>query len=175
MKDKAKLLKDVGRQATTSVFIHHCVAPRLLMAPEDALYCAKFAALLHEVGVPGFSSIQFFDKVPREICAVLNSVTRSEATNLGVFLLETLSLLGRWRQSGKVYDREVRFMPRHCIIPCIHRCAVPAAAPGCKQSGVLHEAYGPEEQPLLLQRLPACVQQVARQARRCVCCRPAIS
>lgn len=107
VKKKGLLLKGVVKKSTTQVFINHCILPRLLFSPEDALFCAKFAALLHDVGTPGFSSIQYYDKVAREVSALLNCVTRSEATNLGVFLLETLTLLTRWRSSSRIYDKEV--------------------------------------------------------------------
>lgn len=45
------------------MFIQHCVVPRVMFSPTDAMYCCKFAKLLIEMGTPSFSSLVFFDKV----------------------------------------------------------------------------------------------------------------
>ena len=39
----------------------------MLFSPEDALYACKFAELLHNLGTPYFSTLQFFDRVRQSI------------------------------------------------------------------------------------------------------------
>ena len=38
--------------------LHYCIIPRLFLAPEDAVYSAKFIHLLHSEATPGYSSLQ---------------------------------------------------------------------------------------------------------------------
>ena len=43
--------------------VQECVMPRMLFSPMDALYCAKFAELLHTTGVPYFSTVWYYNEV----------------------------------------------------------------------------------------------------------------
>ena len=40
-----------------------CVMPRCLFSPVDALYCAKLVHMMHNMSVPFFSSIWYYNKV----------------------------------------------------------------------------------------------------------------
>ena len=45
------------------VFLQHCIVPRVMFSPADALYCCKFLEQLHFMEAPLFSSLVFLDKV----------------------------------------------------------------------------------------------------------------
>ena len=36
--------------------LQNCIIPRLLMSPEDAMFCAKFIHRMHDLDMPGFST-----------------------------------------------------------------------------------------------------------------------
>ena len=43
--------------------IEHCIQPRCLLSPMDAVYCARLIRTLHERGTPGFHTLMCYDKV----------------------------------------------------------------------------------------------------------------
>ena len=44
-------------------FLQHCIFPRCVFTPADAVYCAKFVQHTHAQGTPFFSTLQYYDKV----------------------------------------------------------------------------------------------------------------
>jgi len=53
----------------------------------DAVYCAKFVHELHRMDTPFFSSLQYYDRVLRDVCVLVTSCTEYEAGCLGRFLV----------------------------------------------------------------------------------------
>jgi hypothetical protein len=105
---KATLFSSVSNHAdTVQALLQHCVFPRVMASPSDALYTAKFFLMLHSMNTPFFSTISYVDKVLRQVTPTLLSCSRREAISLGVFLLETLTTFLRWCDSKTVYDKEV--------------------------------------------------------------------
>ena len=45
--------------------VERCIIPRLLISPEDAIYCAIFFLRMHELDMPGFSTCYAIDQVSR--------------------------------------------------------------------------------------------------------------
>lgn len=43
--------------------IEHCIQPRCLLSPMDAVYCARLIRTLHDRGTPGFHTLMCYDKV----------------------------------------------------------------------------------------------------------------
>ena len=91
--------------------LQHCVISRALLTPEDAVFCAKYFELLHSLGVDAFSSLQYFDRVVRDVFPAVFCATDREAATLGIFLRETLSPLRRWRYNKEAYRTEASDKP----------------------------------------------------------------
>ncbi|GAB4813521.1 hypothetical protein N2152v2_000567, partial [Parachlorella kessleri] len=100
LKAKQTLQMDYSRE-----FVQHCILPRLLNSPSDALYCATFMRTVHKLDVPGFSLLHVLQLLFREVGFLVRCCTSREATNLGIFFNEVLSMVDRWR-SSEVYARE---------------------------------------------------------------------
>jgi THO complex subunit 2 len=90
----------------TACLLQMCVLPRALLSPEDAIYTAKFFEKLHDIETAHFSSLQYYDKLLKEILPTIFCVTEAEAANLGYFLNETLKSLNRWASDRKTFGKE---------------------------------------------------------------------
>lgn len=44
--------------------LQSCIIPRLLMSPEDAIFCAVFFLRMHDLDMPGFSTCYAINEVP---------------------------------------------------------------------------------------------------------------
>mmetsp|Transcript_11861 Transcript_11861/g.21788 ORF Transcript_11861/g.21788 Transcript_11861/m.21788 type:complete len:1487 (+) Transcript_11861:406-4866(+) len=99
-----------GLNATLE-FLQLCFLPRLLFSPQDALYCARFAKLMHDRSVPGFSTLFFYDKAIQYAGANIHCVTEHEAGNLGIFLKDVFVTLAGWTKDKKTYLKEVEARP----------------------------------------------------------------
>lgn len=51
------------RGLVVSQMLQHCIHPRALLSPTDAMFAAKFLRLMHSSGTRNFSSITAYDKV----------------------------------------------------------------------------------------------------------------
>ncbi|GLE06165.1 hypothetical protein PINS_up015376 [Pythium insidiosum] len=100
--------EEINQQTAVNELLQKCVIPRALLAPEDALFCAKFMERVHHINPPAFSAVQYYYRVALELPAVVLCVTEREAGNFGIFLRETLVLLHRWYQSSVTYDELVQ-------------------------------------------------------------------
>lgn len=55
-----------GKGATfIQSLIEHCIQPRCLLSPMDAVFCARLIRMLHERGTPNFHTLMCYDKVSR--------------------------------------------------------------------------------------------------------------
>ena len=65
--DWAKLYPDSEaippRNKTVLAVLQHCIVPRCLLGPNEAIYSAKFVREMHRLGTKNFSSLTLFDKV----------------------------------------------------------------------------------------------------------------
>jgi len=86
-------------------FIQHCIFPRCVLSPTDAVYCARFILLLHTIGAFNFSSLFTYDKAVSDISFAVFSCTEDEAKNYGRFLEELLSQTNRWFLNEAVYKK----------------------------------------------------------------------
>jgi len=91
---------------TIQALIQHCVLPRAVLSPEDAIYTAKFFHLLHNIDVPNFPSLKFLDLVFRIVLANLFSSTEQEAYNLGLFFKEFMGPLRTWAENRVTFEQE---------------------------------------------------------------------
>ena len=51
------------RNRTVLAILQHCVIPRCLFGPNEAIFSAKFVREMHKLGTKNFSSLTLFDKV----------------------------------------------------------------------------------------------------------------
>jgi THO complex subunit 2 len=51
------------RNKTVLAILQHCVIPRCLFGPNDAIFCARFLREMHRLGTNNFSSLTLMDKV----------------------------------------------------------------------------------------------------------------
>ena len=59
-------------------FLQCCVFPRCVFTPADAVYCAKFVLHTHSLGTPMFSTLQYYDKLLRDISVHTFSCTERQ-------------------------------------------------------------------------------------------------
>ena len=94
------------KKAAIGALMQHCILPRALLSPEDALYCARFLLLLHEVSVPYFMTPSVLERVVTYVAPHLVASTEIEAACLGVLFAELFKTALRWRESVSVYNTE---------------------------------------------------------------------
>ena len=46
----------IASSRSAKEMVQSCIIPRLLMSPEDAIFCAVFFLRMHELDMPGFST-----------------------------------------------------------------------------------------------------------------------
>jgi THO complex subunit 2 len=99
------------RRSISEAVLQHCVMPRVTTTPEDSLFCATFFHKLHALETPNFSSLQYYDRVVKDVFPVVYCATDREARCLGVFLRATFEPLKRWRFDKRLYDKEAASKP----------------------------------------------------------------
>jgi len=106
---KADFLKNMNAELVAQQFSHTflslCVYPRCMFSPEDAMFCAKFAMLLHDQETPHFPTLNYLDKLMKSIPNALFCITENEAKNLALFLKETWKTLNTWRYDEEEYTK----------------------------------------------------------------------
>jgi THO complex subunit 2 len=109
--------KDSFFPSTTSskesmaTFFTRCIYPRCMQGPDDAMYCARFIQLLHEMDTPGFNTLAFYDCAIIAFSRSLYGLTEGEAANVSIFLRDTWELLSHWRYDDNAFVNEVGGKP----------------------------------------------------------------
>jgi THO complex subunit 2 len=80
------LLPLPDKKAALGAIMQHCVLPRALLSPEDALYSARFLLLMHSTGVPCFITATVLERIVSQVSPHLLACTEAEADCLGVLL-----------------------------------------------------------------------------------------
>jgi THO complex subunit 2 len=99
------------RRPISEALLQHCIMPRVTITPEDSLFCAKFIQKLHILETPNFSSLQYFDRVIKDIFPIVFCATDHEARCLGIFLRATFKPLKDWRFNKHLFDVEAASKP----------------------------------------------------------------
>ncbi|CAO3619191.1 unnamed protein product [Cunninghamella echinulata] len=87
--------------------LQFCIYPRSLLSELDAVFCYKFAMLLHQLNVNNYSSLTLFDFVLVEsLPASMMTLTDYETTIQSRFIFKTFSTMSQWYQDEKVYTKE---------------------------------------------------------------------
>ncbi|KAH8118538.1 transcription factor/nuclear export subunit protein 2-domain-containing protein [Phellopilus nigrolimitatus] len=111
-REKAHWFSHIGTGKGASFIqslIEHCIQPRSLLSPMDAVYCARLIRTLHERGTPGFHTLMCYDKLLGEhVKVIIFSCSENEARNYGRFLKGILQDLYGWHKDQKAYDASNR-------------------------------------------------------------------
>ncbi|EPR64801.1 transcription factor/nuclear export subunit 2 [Toxoplasma gondii GAB2-2007-GAL-DOM2] len=95
-----------GGPLAVQAFVKFLLAPRLLNAEVDALFCSHFVLLLLELKVPLFNYLAFTNVWTKMLTPLVRCSTVREAQLLGLFVNEMLAPLSRWLKNDKVFEKE---------------------------------------------------------------------
>ena len=88
--------------------IEHCIFPRLVMSPLDAMYTFKMIKWLHSEGVANFQTMGVYDQffMEKRLTSMVFLCSAKEAECLGRFLNDVFRDLGLWHADKTVFERE---------------------------------------------------------------------
>ncbi|XP_032812381.1 THO complex subunit 2 isoform X4 [Petromyzon marinus] len=109
-KDNWFLAKSTKNETITK-FLQLCVFPRCIFTSSDAVYCAKFVELVHQLRTNNFSTLLCYDRVFSDIIYTVASCTENEASRYGRFLCSMLDTVTRWHRDRAIYDKECGSFP----------------------------------------------------------------
>ena len=92
-----------ARTEMMTLFLQQCIIPRCLFSAVDAVYCAKFATMLHTNKTVNWSTLTYYDTLLSDVRLLITSHTADEARRYGRFLAENMRTLARWHKSADVY------------------------------------------------------------------------
>jgi THO complex subunit 2 len=69
------------RNRTVMAILQHCIVPRCLFGPNEAIFSAKFLKEMHRLGTKNFSTLTLYDKVFPGIQCLANWLFRSLSTS----------------------------------------------------------------------------------------------
>lgn len=103
-----------AKNETITQFLQLCLFPRCTTTPVDALYCAKFVNVIHNLKTPNFSTLLCYDRVFVDITNAVASCTENEANRYGLLLCSMLETVSRWHSDKVIFDKECAFFPGFC-------------------------------------------------------------
>lgn len=95
-------------------FINTCIRPRVLLSPEDALYCSKYVKFLNKMEVHFFSTIQFYHKISSELLKLIPQLSNGEANHLGIFFNKLWKTLHKYNSKPNSYLENCAKKPGFC-------------------------------------------------------------
>ncbi|XP_063413325.1 THO complex subunit 2-like isoform X1 [Mytilus trossulus] len=99
------------KNETITQFLQLCIFPRCCFTASDAVYCAKFIHILHDLKTPNFSTLICYDRIFCDITFTVTSCTENEAHRYGRFLCSALDTIMRWHSERKIYEKECASYP----------------------------------------------------------------
>ncbi|KAL5011569.1 hypothetical protein ScPMuIL_010120 [Solemya velum] len=96
---------------TVTQFLQLCIFPRCCFTANDALFCAKFIHILHNLKTPNFSTLICYDRIFCDITYTVTSCTENEAHRYGRFLCAALQTIMRWHSHKNIYEKECANYP----------------------------------------------------------------
>jgi THO complex subunit 2 len=95
---------------TITEFLQLCIFPRCLLSEIDALYCAHFIRVIHDLFTPNFSTIICYDRLFSDISYSLASCSENEAIRYGRFLQSLLETVMSWHGDRNKFDKVYPFV-----------------------------------------------------------------
>jgi len=102
------ILGNRTKAETITEFLQLCIFPRCLLSEIDALYCAHFIRVIHDLVTPNFSTIICYDRLFSDISYSLASCSENEATRYGRFLQSLLETVMSWHSDRNKFDKVIR-------------------------------------------------------------------
>ncbi|KAJ8298480.1 hypothetical protein KUTeg_025011 [Tegillarca granosa] len=99
------------KNETITQFLQLCIFPRCCFTANDAVYCAKFIHILHDLKTPNFSTLICYDRIFCDITYTVTSCTENEAHRYGRFLCTSLETIMRWHSDKTIYEKECASYP----------------------------------------------------------------
>ncbi|XP_056012472.1 THO complex subunit 2-like isoform X2 [Ostrea edulis] len=99
------------KNETITQFLQLCIFPRCCYTASDALYCAKFIHILHDLKTTNFSTLICCDRIFCDITYTVTNCTENEAHRYGRFLCASLDTIMKWHSSKEIYDKECASYP----------------------------------------------------------------
>jgi len=96
---------------TVTAFLQLCLFPRATFTTHDALFCARFVKMMHQLRTPNFSTLIFCDRMFCDITYTVASCTEQEAVRYAQFLQGTLEMVMHWHASADNYEKECAKFP----------------------------------------------------------------
>jgi THO complex subunit 2 len=98
---------EVVSEEAAIMFLKHCVYPRCMQGPDDAMYCAHFVSFLHKNNTSGFSTLHFYDALIVTMSRSLFCLTEGEAACVSILLTETWKTVSHWRYDDDAFEDEL--------------------------------------------------------------------
>eukprot|EP01129_Flabellula_baltica_P006834 TRINITY_DN2607_c0_g1_i2.p1 TRINITY_DN2607_c0_g1~~TRINITY_DN2607_c0_g1_i2.p1 ORF type:complete len:1167 (+),score=225.16 TRINITY_DN2607_c0_g1_i2:17-3517(+) len=98
--------ENASQDEILSCYFQKCLFPRLLFSSKDALFCSKFAYLLHFSRIENFSLRLYFDKLLSDIGAVMAVLSEDECRRLGRFLNDSFIFIHEWRKDETIFSKK---------------------------------------------------------------------
>ncbi|XP_046852760.1 THO complex subunit 2-like [Xenia sp. Carnegie-2017] len=100
-----------SKNESVTQLLQLCIFPRCVFTASDAIFCARFVHMLHNLKTPNFSTLLCFDRVFSDISYTVTTLTESEASRYGRFLSSMLEIVMRWHKDKKIYEKECGSYP----------------------------------------------------------------
>lgn len=87
--------------------LQHCIVPRALLSPTDAIFAGRFLRSMHSAGTRNFSSLTAYDRIIMDqVAPLVFSCTENEIRNYARFLQIVLTDLNSWYKDEDRYIKE---------------------------------------------------------------------
>ncbi|XP_074649653.1 THO complex subunit 2-like isoform X2 [Tubulanus polymorphus] len=103
--------KGSTKNETITQFLQLCIFPRLCFSGLDAVFCAKFIHILHQLKTPNFSTLICYDRIFCDVTNTVTCCTENEAHRYGRFLCSALNSIMHWHANKLLYDQECAQFP----------------------------------------------------------------
>ncbi|KAL3879965.1 hypothetical protein ACJMK2_032241 [Sinanodonta woodiana] len=99
------------KNETITQFLQLCIFPRCCFTASDAVFCAKFIHILHDLKTPNFSTLICYDRIFCDITYTVSSCTENEAHRYGRFLCSCFETVMTWHSDKSMYEKECANYP----------------------------------------------------------------
>jgi len=93
-----------NQKSATHALLQHCVYPRMRLSPVDSVFSVRFFYSIHQLRVPGFSTILFADRMLATLPPLIFQSTEGEASCVGHAIDALLQILVSWFKSEADYN-----------------------------------------------------------------------
>ncbi|CAG8444109.1 4445_t:CDS:2 [Acaulospora morrowiae] len=95
-----------NRQDIITQLWQYCLFPRLLVSPDNAIFCSKFIERMHKIGTANFSTLTLYDRIfADQLQLITFTCSEAEARNYGIFLRTILQSLSSLHRDERTYNK----------------------------------------------------------------------